>query len=120
MILAVVTLTSVPVGSLCLPPENAFTMDLPRYCTVPSACSSHLAFEGDGGRVANFGPKQMLAMTGHNYSASAKNCLKPNSPDRANCPLRIMCATSLPASVAAAELNDLNVCMGRVTFFMKR
>ena len=72
------------------------------------------------GSVANFGLRRMLALTGHNYSASSANCAKPESPDRSNCPLRIMCATSMPAKVAAAELNDLNVCMGRVILFMKR
>ncbi|CUH61579.1 Long-chain-fatty-acid--CoA ligase FadD13 [Thalassobacter stenotrophicus] len=81
------------------------------------------AFLGIGatvGSVANFWVKGDEASAGHNYPANSANCSKPDFPGRSNCPLRIICATSMPARVAAAELNDLKVCMGRVIFFMKR
>ena len=72
------------------------------------------------GSVANFRVKRDDASAEHNYPANSANCSKPGFPRRSNCPLRIICATSMPARVAAAELNDLTVCMGRVIFFMKR
>jgi hypothetical protein len=59
-----------------------------------------------------------LAM--RSYPARASNCWNADWPDISNCCLRIMWATSMPSSVAEAELKDLNPFICRVNFLMKR
>jgi hypothetical protein len=56
----------------------------------------------------------------HSYPARAANCLNADWPDVSNCCLRIMWATSMPSSVAEADLKDLNPFICRVNFLMKR
>ena len=50
-------------------------------------------------------------VVGHNYPASAANCWNTDWPESPNCLLRIMCATSIPSSVAEAELKDLKAAV---------
>jgi len=50
------------------------------------------------------------------YPASAENCCAGrNLLVACNCPLRIMCMSSMPAMVAAADRNDLNPSIGHTT-----
>ena len=46
------------------------------------------------------------------------NCWNADWPDVSNCRLRIMCATSMPSSVAEAELKDLNPFICLASFLM--
>ena len=56
----------------------------------------------------------------HSSPARAANRLNADWPDVSNCCLRIMWATSMPSSVAEADLKDLNPFISRVNFLMKR
>lgn len=60
------------------------------------------------------------ASCGNDYAASAANCWKAVSPLAWNWPLQIMCAVSISASVAAADVRDFNPSVGRVLRLMKR
>ena len=53
----------------------------------------------------------------HSSPARAANCLNADWPDVSNCCLRITWATSMPSSVAEADLNPF---ISRVNFLMKR
>ena len=57
-------------------------------------------------------------IAGHSYPASAENCWKADCPGVPNCFLRIMCATSMPSSVAEAERKDLKPFICLVSFLM--
>ena len=48
-----------------------------------------------------------MVLARHSYPARAANCLNADWPDVSNCCLRIMWATSMPSSVAEADLKDL-------------
>ena len=56
--------------------------------------------------------------SGHSYPASAANCWNADWPVALNCRLWIMCATSMPCSVADAELKDLKPFICLVSFLM--
>ena len=60
-----------------------------------------------------------MKLARHSYPARAANCLNADWPDVSNCCLRIMWATSMPSSVAEADLKDLNPFICRVKFLMK-
>ena len=53
------------------------------------------------------------------YPANSANNRKPEVVALGNCLLRIMCASSIPPSVAAAY-NALNPSIGRIRLLMKR
>jgi hypothetical protein len=59
------------------------------------------------GSVANFFDDLGRPFCGHTYAASSANCWNAVSPLASSCPLRIMCAVSIPASVASAEWKAL-------------
>ena len=59
-----------------------------------------------------------IADAGHSYPASAANCWNADWLDASNCRLRIMCATSMPSSVAGAGQKDLNPFICLVSFLM--
>jgi hypothetical protein len=61
-----------------------------------------------------------MELARRSYPARAANCLNADWPDVSNCCLRIMWATSMPSSVAEADLKDLNPFICRVNFLMKR
>ena len=49
-------------------------------------------------------------MVGYSYPTSAANCRDTDWPERPNCRLRIMCATSIPSCVVEAELKPI-ICL---------
>jgi hypothetical protein len=51
------------------------------------------------GSVANFFDDLGRPFCGHTYAASSANCWNAVSPLASSCPLRIMCAVSLPADL---------------------
>ena len=55
----------------------------------------------------------------HSSPARAANRLNADWPDVSNCCLRIMWATSMPSSVAEADLQDFSPFICRVNFLMK-
>ena len=61
-----------------------------------------------------------MDLASHSYPARAANCLNADWPDVSNWRFRIMWATSMPSSVAEADLKDLNPFICCVNFLMKR
>lgn len=61
------------------------------------------AGQGFVGCVANFQRVKGRRISGRNYAASSAKTMNGEQLSFANCLLRIICATSIPAIVAAAE-----------------
>ena len=105
---------------------NAASAQLSNWLGLPSGVASSMT---DAKAIdAQYGAEKVLSQTeivhgvtpiaGHSYPASAENCWKADCPGVPNCFLRIMCATSMPSSVAEAERKDLKPFICLVSFLM--